>query len=227
MKRKRNASKTTDQQIAWLIEELEKNRTPEYFKAGAGAIVILVGYESDARTIMSVLRHWASRDGFPIRMPHYSVSAAGLEGEAQIASGGLLFMDEFGTFSAAALGRLRTKVLQDSIPVGIVGVGVRTDEGEEGETQYIFDNADALGSAVIDEWGKVLQRPPGGRASAAKAVPPKTDMDVINRHRASIGMGPIDPAAGWTTQELASMAESIRKTGRMANPGKLKRRLMR
>ena len=42
-------------------------------------------------------------------------------------------------------------------------------------------------------------------------------------------MGKIDPGAGWTVKELADMAESIRKTGRMANPASsaLKRRLMR
>lgn len=58
---------------------------------------------------------------------------------------------------------------------------------------------------------------------------PSDDLEVINRHRASLGMRPIDPAAGWTPQELADMAESIRKTGRMTNPDRerLKRKLMR
>ena len=73
---------------------------------------------------------------------------------------------------------------------------------------------------------------PTGRAQSTVARGPGTatrsDVDVINAHRQSIGMGPIDPQAGWTAQELADMAESIRKTGRMANPReRLKRRLMR
>lgn len=52
------------------------------------------------------------------------------------------------------------------------------------------------------------------------------DIATINRHRASLGMKPIDPKAGWTPGELADMAEAIRKTGRMQNPvDRLKRRL--
>lgn len=55
------------------------------------------------------------------------------------------------------------------------------------------------------------------------------DLEVINRHRRGLGMGPMDPAAGWSVEELRDMAESIRTTGRMTNPRTelLKRRLMR
>lgn len=53
----------------------------------------------------------------------------------------------------------------------------------------------------------------------------RQDIETIDRYRASIGMGPIDPSAGWTPAELHQMAENIRTTGRMANVGQLKRRL--
>lgn len=65
-------------------------------------------------------------------------------------------------------------------------------------------------------------QPPGPKLSPA-------DLEAINQHRSSMGMGPIDLGAGWTTKELKEMAESIRATGRMHNAGpyeKLKRRLM-
>lgn len=49
------------------------------------------------------------------------------------------------------------------------------------------------------------------------------DIDVINEHRRSIGMAPIDISAGWSAKEIAEMAKSIRKTGRMANTATLER----
>lgn len=57
-----------------------------------------------------------------------------------------------------------------------------------------------------------------------------SDLAEINRHRRQLGMGPLDPGAGWTGDELKQMAESIRTTGKMYNPQRaatLKRRLTR
>ena len=81
---------------------------------------------------------------------------------------------------------------------------------------------------VLKEQGLAVESGSGSWRSkpVVAEVPQGADLDVINRHRRSLGMDPIDPVAGWTVQELADMAESIRKTGRMSNP-RLKRRLMR
>ncbi len=67
-------------------------------------------------------------------------------------------------------------------------------------------------------------------ARAAAGLPPlrvasQSDLNVINKYRRSMGMPPIDRAAGWTDQELIDMAEQIRHTGRTHNARK--RSLMR
>jgi hypothetical protein len=58
-------------------------------------------------------------------------------------------------------------------------------------------------------------------------TPIPEDLDVVNSHRRQLGMKPLDLADGWTTKEIADMAEKIRTTGRMANPVSIKRKLMR
>lgn len=83
----------------------------------------------------------------------------------------------------------------------------------------------------IQEWfaGEGAPSPPKQR-TVTPAVS-ATELETIQRHRASLGMAPLDPAAGWTADELSEMARTIRETGRMANPvrmanvGQLKRRL--
>jgi hypothetical protein len=63
-----------------------------------------------------------------------------------------------------------------------------------------------------------------GKRTAPKTIPTaprsraKVDLDVVNRHRRSLGMKPIDPATGWTDQEIHEMAKAIRTSGRMVNP---------
>lgn len=76
------------------------------------------------------------------------------------------------------------------------------------EDQETYDN--------VRELVDVLR---GGKDPRWQAAPPVSsqDLDLINRHRAKIGMAPIDPTAGWTAREIAEMARSIRETGRMAN----------
>lgn len=70
-----------------------------------------------------------------------------------------------------------------------------------------------------DEIVAACGRPLGTRLTSV-------DIDIINRHRAKLGMASIDPHAGWTPEELHDMAENIRTTGRMTNLGELKASLM-
>jgi len=51
-----------------------------------------------------------------------------------------------------------------------------------------------------------------------KVKVPAKDLELINKHRRGIGMGPIDLDAGWTNRELKQMADSIRQQGRLPNP---------
>lgn len=55
-----------------------------------------------------------------------------------------------------------------------------------------------------------------GAASTGKIDP--EDIRTINRHRATMGMAPIDLGAGWTAREIRDMAHSIHTTGKMSNP---------
>jgi hypothetical protein len=64
------------------------------------------------------------------------------------------------------------------------------------------------------------------RATHVAKVAPD-DLQVVNHHRRSLGMKPLDLADGWTSKEISDMAETIRMTGRMSNPSALKRKLLR
>ena len=66
------------------------------------------------------------------------------------------------------------------------------------------------------------------RKSQAPTWDPE-DIETINRHRRTLGMGPVPQDAGYTAKELRDMAETIRQTGTMVNPdgNRLKRKLMR
>ena len=67
---------------------------------------------------------------------------------------------------------------------------------------------------------KAGKRPTGGFDPA--------DVSLVNRYRKTLGMADIDLAAGWTPKEVADMAESVRKRGRLPNPSsRLKRKLVR
>lgn len=77
-----------------------------------------------------------------------------------------------------------------------------------------FDSVRDLVEAVR----KGTAHPKLGGAPAAAPTFVDADLELVNRHRRSLGMGPLDPSAGWTSAEITDMADSIRKTGRMANP---------
>lgn len=92
---------------------------------------------------------------------------------------------------------------------------LHVDRDEEGEPKHFFH----IQTPRYDDIVAACGRPLGTRMTSE-------DVDVINRHRTQLGMAPIDPAAGWTPDELHDMAESIRATGRMTNLGELKASLM-
>ena len=76
---------------------------------------------------------------------------------------------------------------------------------------------------LVDALKKGTAHPQLGKSAqpVKEATFVQADLELVNRHRSSLGMGPIDPAAGWTAGEISDMARSIRETGRMANPSVL------
>ena len=226
----RRNPKTPDKTIKWIQERLEEFRPPDFEDAGAAATVIVVPNKHMHGNTIGVLQSWAQRDGFPLRLPHPSVSTAGLVQEAHKAVGGVLVLDEFDHFRTASLKDLQEEIVGVGLAVAIVGlVGAPWENRDDTET-----NADALGTSVIDHSGKMLYGPfserAEGPASSAAGVS-QDDLDVNNRHRRQLGMGKLDRASGWSDQELRDMAQNIRTTGRMMNPAarneRLKRKLMR
>jgi len=76
-------------------------------------------------------------------------------------------------------------------------------------------------SDTLGEIANILQRfdTAGPQRSVSSTSSASTDdLETIARHRTSLGMPKFDASSGWTTEEIAKMAESIRTTGRMTNP---------
>lgn len=217
-KRKRNETPVVDMAVVDVIDRIrtaaEKYRAADYKQANAAAVVFLFDRLSDADAVRTAIVRWSKRDGFVLRIPHFTVSLAGLMSEAQNASGGVLLLQDFDEFKLLELGKLRKRVIDSQLPVLIVGTAVQA------AAPLALDNAKELGAPVVgadlqtllqcDSLGLFLPSRPGQFA--------QDDLELINRHRASIGMGPIDTSAGWTPSEIHEMAQSIRETGRMANP---------
>lgn len=102
--------------------------------------------------------------------------------------------------------------------------GVWNEEVQLAYFESFGSDEDVVHFDSVRELVKALQKgtahPRLGKAAAPVESETfvQADLDLVNRHRASLGMGALDPASGWTAAEITDMANSIRKTGRMANP---------
>jgi hypothetical protein len=219
--------KTLDEQITWLQRELQKHTPSDWADLGAYGLVIVFDDPSHQQIAIPTLSQWAQRDLFPFRAPHHSVGNAGLKGELLRANGGLLMLDDFGSFSETALGVLRNRILSGDLTT-VVGLDT-IQLADLSDMKRIAANAEALGLVVLNESGDVLFAPTGFASAPAPSSVSQEDIDVLNQHRRSLGMGKIDLSAGWSDEELRDMAENIRKHGRTHNPAQasLKRKLMR
>jgi len=95
-----------------------------------------------------------------------------------------------------------------------------TEGGEGGPTEwfrfYVLDE-EHTSSHGDRYWYESVRHHYLGSQPAAK--PKAADLKVVNRHRRTLGMKPLDMADGWTVKEVVDMAESIRTRGRLPNPG--------
>lgn len=221
----------------WLAELNDKvlQYTPSSLESiDVYGIVLTFDELGDQDLARAALIHRMSQTGMPLRLPHHSVSLKGLLGEAEQAKGGMLVLEPFSEFSERQLDDLWREIptmFGGSRANRLTIIGLDSFFADHDK---LAANADALRLAVLDPDGD-----PMWDAQAPQAPPPaSTDLEVVNRHRASLGMTPLDPAAGWTAEEIAAMAESIRTTGIMANPrtpnvagsptvNRLRRRLLR
>lgn len=199
---------------------------PEWWQFGACVVVVVAPDQAAAGTFERELHRYAADRGFVLRVPHLPVSLTDVWNELELARGGILVLDELEDWNLSTIEHLRQRVMRKSIPVTVVGLTHRYDHDPEEWEPTIHSHADALappmGAPIIYldqvELDGDVETTPG----LSEGV-----LETIDRHRAGLGMSPLDPAAGWATAELEEMAERIRATGRMNNPlSALKRRLM-
>lgn len=198
--------------------------SPADWKPHARGIVFLGNTEEESRWVFAALRKWAADDGLPTRIPHYSVSAAGLaaprpsiapphsaSSELDLAVGGILILDDFADFDDHGLYNVAKRVVREKLPVVVVGVEYLRPGARLGQfMERVRKNAEALGLEIvtIDEFEDVARAPPAGDVREALAA--------INRHRRQLGMAQLDPAAaGWTDDDVLLEAERV---ARLSNP---------
>ena len=151
------------------------------------------------------------RDNFPvvivgdIQAPYEKLLNA-----AMAARTGVLIIQDISWFDPSALGEL-ADYLKLVVPKNTMVIGLDNERATSGRPANMIHVAHALRSPVARVGLGMLP-------SYVKPGPDSDDLETIARHRASLGMPKFDASAGWTTDEISKMAESIRTTGRMTNP---------
>lgn len=215
--RRRNEPKLEPEDIGELLRrEWTWEERP---RAGFVALVEQVPDDQGA-ALRTAVRRYASQRGLPIRMPHPSVSAMGLVGrpapgapssEFDQAMGGILYLEDLTAYSDRVLRMLRER-LEESAPQ-IVVIGVEFGETLAGDLDPLRDVADLLGLHLY-HYDELVHKvaPPGDEPGE----PIAEALAAIQRHRAALGMRPLDPAlADWTEEDIVLEAERI---ARLPNP---------
>lgn len=194
------------------IQDAFRDHQPTGWHAGYG-FVYLAKSAADGRDMLLSLKQWADREGFPVRIPHYSVSMKGINGELDRAMGGILILDELTEFDTRQLAELGRRIRVEDIPVVLVGIVDPDDRGAL-DVQEARSHAREIAESIVMLSRSDIEGGP---------VPPTAPVDdvaqalaAINRHRATIGMSRLDPvAADWTEEDILIEAERIQ---RLPNP---------
>lgn len=203
-----------------LLEEV----TPKAWRPNARGMVFFGNTSEETKAVVQAARKWAADDGFPIRIPHHSVSPAGLakspRSELDLAIGGILLLQDISDFDDHGLHNLAKRIEREHLPVVVIGVDTPAPRADSmafrrrlGEQSSVI----GLPIVIIDDFGSVATPPPTSDVEVALAA--------INRHRAAIGMHPLDPvSSGWTGDDVLLEADRV---ARLPNPLlDLKRRVL-
>lgn len=199
---------------------------------GAYGAVFLTETDKKAAEILLATRKGFQELGpFPFRVPHHTISPMGLagavvgakkpiKGEVDLAHGGILFLEDIIDFKDPALQRLGIRIENESLLVVVIATQSieralrerRPSVTRKDVEKAVAHQAKLLGLKVIP-------------VNGAPTVDISDALEAINRYRRRIGMRPLDPqAAGWTPDDVVLEAQRI---SRIANPRRLKRRLLR
>lgn len=170
------------------------------------------------------LSRWARTGGSPFRAPHHSASAKALLEEADRSRGGIFLIDDLTNWQTHRLAALRNRIRDaGSMAIGVT-FSTESPKGTlaEGDPRFkaaVEERAHALDAELVfvDDDGVVE---PAGASVSTTASVSAADIAVVNRHRAGMGMAPVDMRHGWTPQEITDMADNIRRHGRTHNPPK-------
>lgn len=116
-------------------------------------LVVSVHDPYTLRALIGTLRQWADQADIPWRQPHHTVSPAGLAkhaprfpSELDRAKGGILILDEIGSFRKTGLRRLRDRIIDEQIPIIVVGIAASLEDDPE----RTKGAAKILGIPIID-----------------------------------------------------------------------------
>lgn len=205
---------------------IERFSPREALDRGWGGFVFLAENAAEAKWMMASARAWASKLGFPIRMPHHSVSIEGLAGrgrrnlpgslsrsEVDLAHGGILLLDEFERFDQNALHHLRDRIVDDRLVIAVVGVDSHVFHPRTNLDLFMEAlrwRADTLGLPVVTKDDLTEGTDLAAQSDVSDAL------KAINAHRRAIGMAPLDPTtAGWTHEDVLLEQKRI---ARLPNP---------
>ena len=194
------------------IQDAFRDHQPKGWHAGY-AFIYLASSQEDGHTMLRSLKQWADGDGFPVRIPHHSVSMKGINGELDKAVGGILILDELSEFDTRQLAELGRRIRVEDIPVVLVGIEYPDRDGAldvqqaRSHAREIAPSIVMLSRAEIEKDPFVALKPVDDVAAALEA---------INRHRRAIGMHRLDPAAAeWTDDDILIEAQRLQ---RLPNP---------
>lgn len=186
--------------------------------AQTGGAIVVGPRGTDSKVTPHLLSYTRGR-GLPLRAPHHTVSKQGMVKEIQLASRGILFLDEIDQipFRNTALAELKETKEQRkrSGLTGPVVVGVVTEEAEDGAIALnagrVLSSAYEIPLLQMDAQGSATPVGHGAMWEIQKTQAPAGDLELINRHRKRLGMSPLDPEKkGWSPEDVHTEAQRIR-----------------
>lgn len=158
---------------------------------------------------------------YPLRIPHHSISAAGLATEIPSARDGALVLDELQEFSEQAIDVLALSPSWRRKEFSVFAMA-KADPNDPTQAaralEVAGDVAFKLGVPLfVWDGAALVETHVQGVADTPRAPGIQADLDQINAHRRRLYMAPLDPAvAGWSDDDIRLEAARLRAAGNPA-----------